>query len=66
MAELIITLNDIRHAGRCGAGTKRWFQAHGLDFRDFVKNGIPASKLTATGDHYALDVVAKAEARANG
>lgn len=44
-------------AGYCVPGMKIFFDKHGLNFRDFVKNGIEAEKLIATGDHMALMVV---------
>lgn len=53
----IITIDDIRKVGICASGTRRWFEAQGLDFRDFMQNGISASVLAATGDAQALRVV---------
>ncbi|SKC57045.1 hypothetical protein SAMN06296058_1241 [Pseudoxanthomonas indica] len=35
--------------GFCVSGARAWFQRHGLDFRAFVRDGIPASQLEATG-----------------
>lgn len=53
----IITINDMRKVGFCVSGVRRWFDAHGLDFRDLLANGIPASKLLATEDGLAQKVV---------
>lgn len=61
--ELIITMNDIRAAKMCARGTRAFFQRHGLDWTDFLKNGIPAEKLAATGDPMALQVVEVARER---
>ena len=47
-----------QRAGFCRSGAREWFQRHGLDWRDFVQNGIPAETLEATGDGLALAVVA--------
>jgi hypothetical protein len=59
--DLIITMNDIRRAGHCPSGTRRWFDERadtlGIDFRTFLKNGIPATDLAATGDGLAIQVV---------
>lgn len=58
-ADLIITMSDITRAGHCARGSRRWFDDHGLDFRAFLKNGIPAAELAATGDGIALQVVSR-------
>lgn len=55
--DLAITMNDIRRAGHCARGTRAWFDAHGLDFRAFLKNGIAATELAATGDGLAIQVI---------
>lgn len=65
--DLIITAADIRKAGHCIVpGTKRWFADHGLDFRSFIKNGIAAETLLATGDALANQVVERTRARRDG
>jgi hypothetical protein len=43
--------------GHCRAGAKAWFAAHGIDWREFVRDGVPAQRLVATGDAFALEVV---------
>lgn len=47
-------------ADLCSTGTKAWFAAHGLDFRSFLANGLPASVLEALNDELANRVVAVA------
>jgi hypothetical protein len=65
--DLRIFVTDITRAGYCiGRGAKPWFAANGLDFRDFMKNGIPAADLLATGDAMAIRVVEQAEERRRG
>lgn len=57
--DLQISIDDIRKAGHC-ARMRGWFQQHGLyeEFKDLVKGGsIAASKLAATGDPRALQVI---------
>ena len=46
----IITIKDLRATGTC---TKAmfWCQEHGIDWRDFVNNGIHVDKLRACGDN---------------
>lgn len=47
-----------RRRGFCRSGARAWFQAHGLDWGSFVREGIPAQTLAATGDGLALALVA--------
>lgn len=63
MTDPIVTIDDIRKTGHCVAGIKTWFGLHGLDFRDFLDHGIPASKLIDTGDELAFEVMRKIEER---
>lgn len=57
MDDFIIRMPDIRACLMCSRGSRKFFERHGLDWQDFLKNGIPASKLEATGDHMALKLV---------
>jgi len=59
---MIITVSDLRRSQVCPKA-RVWFAKHGLDWRDFVRNGIDADKLTATGDAIALRVVEEARGR---
>lgn len=52
-----ITITDLRRAGHCASGIRRWFEAQGLDFRDFLKNGIDEETLRATGDGQVLNAL---------
>lgn len=52
-----ITITDIRMAGHCARGVKSWFNAQGLDFRKFLREGISEEEFLATGDGQAIDVV---------
>ena len=54
---------DIRTAKLCFAGARPWFRRHGLDWQDFLANGIDAERLAATGDALVLRVIAIAQAR---
>lgn len=53
-----ITIEDFRPAGICPRA-RFWFARHGLDWRDFVKNGIDLANLRATND--AADYVDRLE-----
>lgn len=61
----IITIADMRRVF-CVVGVKRWMEERGLDFRDFVRNGIPASELEAAGAGGLLDRVLKAKFEESG
>lgn len=49
MDDPIITITDVRRV-YCVAGAKDWFESHGFDFRDFIRNGTPASTMLGKGD----------------
>lgn len=44
--------------GFCRGGARDWWRQHGLDWGDFVRNGIAAEKIEATGDALGLALVA--------
>ena len=46
--------------GFCLSQSRTWFKRQGLDWRGFVRNGIDAAALEATGAALALAVVAHA------
>lgn len=76
MSGLIVTTKHLftipgftRRAGFCRGGTRRFFVAHGLDWGDFARNGVPAEKLAETNDAMALALVEwarKCEASSDG
>lgn len=53
----IVTVDHLRECGYCANGTRDFFERHGLDFKDFVKNGIDAQKLLDTQDILAIKLV---------
>lgn len=52
-----VRMEHIRQARLCSRGARAFFERHGLDWRQFLREGIPASELAATGDALALRVV---------
>jgi hypothetical protein len=54
-----VTIADVRKAGHCTRGLRRWAQANGLDFADFLKHGISIARLEATGDGMVAPLLAK-------
>lgn len=68
MSDLIVTRRHLftvpgfsARQGFCRGGAKRWFEAQGLDWRAFVRDGIKAHKLSDTGDPMAIALVDWAE-----
>lgn len=57
MTDLIVTIAHVRAAGLCVNGSRAWFARHGLDFRAFLRDGLDADTLLATGDAMAKRVV---------
>ena len=58
-----VTVQDLRAARLCFQGVRPWFARHGLDWQGFLREGLDAETLAATGDALALRVIAVAEAR---
>jgi len=52
--------------GFCARGTRAWCARHNIDWSKFVREGVPASVLIATGDALALRVVEHARSMRNG
>lgn len=52
--------------GFCRRGARQWFRQQGLDWDSFRKDGIDAEVLLATGDAFAIAIVAAAKEEANG
>jgi hypothetical protein len=61
-----VTVTELRRAGHCASGIRRWFEAHDLDFRDFLKNGIEEETLRQTGDGQVLMALDQIKARRCG
>lgn len=60
---MIVTLRHVltvpgfnARGGFCRDGARRWARAQGLDWRAFVRHGIDAETLRATGDPLAAAV----------
>lgn len=65
-SNIIVTVHDCRKLGFCMKQVRPWFGQQGLDFRDFIRNGIPAHKLRATQNEYVEDVIRQAKKRIEG
>lgn len=54
---MIVVRSDLDELGYCARGARRWFARMGLDWSDFVRQGIDAGILLATGDAMAIRLV---------
>ncbi len=61
---MIITIQHLRStntwlakSGYCASASREFFKRYGLDWNDFVKNGIPEEKLLATENALAINLV---------
>ncbi|AIM40625.1 tail assembly protein [Vibrio phage VpKK5] len=52
-----ITMSDVRRVHFCSRGARAFFERYGLDWNEFVKNGLPEEAILATGDQMGKDVV---------
>lgn len=49
-------------SGFCARGAREWARRHGVDWASFVRDGVEADVLLATGDAMALRLVQHARA----
>ena len=54
MNDPIITPEHCRKVGYCMKQVRPWLVSHGFDVTTFVREGIAASRLEATGDDLAI------------
>ena len=55
-----ITMRTVRAAQCCSRGARAWFKRHNLDWSAFLREGIDADKVLATGCPIGERVVQKA------
>ena len=60
---MMITMRDVRAAKMCSRGARAFARRHNLDWETFLRDGVPAESLLATGDAMALKVVEIARVR---
>ena len=61
-----VTVQDIKALKFCNRGARQFFEKNGLDWSEFVRNGIDAETIRALGDEMGLKAVAEAERREQG
>lgn len=54
---------DVRAARMCSRGVRAFFDRHGLNWEQFLSEGIPVEQVEATGDFMALQVAEVARGR---
>lgn len=60
-----VTMADLREAKLCASGAREWCQRYGFDFRELVRDGLPADAVAETQDQFGLAVAKLAMQRAN-
>ena len=58
-----VTIQDARELGFCVGGTRTFMERHGLDFKAFLRDGLDAADLLATGDAMAERVEVHAQGK---
>lgn len=58
-----LTVNDARRAGFCVSGIKRKCEALGVNFRAFVRNGLPVEEAEKFNDGSIQKAIEIAKAR---
>lgn len=61
--QVIVRMEHVRDARMCSRGARAFFARHNLDWQTFIKDGLPAEVIAATGDAMALQVVEVARGR---
>lgn len=59
----MVRMEHVRAARMCSRGARAFFARHNLDWQTFIKDGLPAEVIAATGDGMALQVVEVARGR---
>lgn len=60
---LKVTFADALRAGYCAKGQRQWFESRGLNYLDFVREGIETEVLRKLQDGFADPLIRQAEAR---
>lgn len=62
-----ICMRHVRGAGMCSRGTRAFFERHGLDYGEFLQNGLPVEAFDGIDDAMLQQVVevAMREAKEN-
>lgn len=58
--KVVVRMADLRRLGYCSSGVRSFFNRHGLDYSDFLANGISGRTLAETGDGMAIMAIEEA------
>ncbi|PTX49068.1 hypothetical protein IQ03_02457 [Gemmobacter caeni] len=61
-----ITVDDLRKVTLCVKGLRRYFNERGLDFKDFVKNGMTVEDAMLHGDEAFIRRVIEMKGQGDG
>lgn len=59
MSSIVVTMKHARaaqlagHGVLCAPGIRPWFAQHGLDYRAFLRDGLPVEEVERIGDAFA-------------
>lgn len=62
----LVKLEHLRLAHFCVSGAKTWCVANGISFDQFCREGVPASRVEATGDALGIKLAQHAREQAKG
>lgn len=62
----LVRIEHVKKANMCTRGARAWFAHQGLDYQDFLFNGMAASVIEATGDAMGVQVARIARDEASG
>ncbi len=62
----VVMHRHCRELGYCNRGLRAWFARSGLDWEDFLRNGIPAETLHQFDNAMIERVIARAEGKNHG
>jgi len=63
---IVVTHRHCRELGYCNRGLRQWFIREGIDWPDFVKNGLSADVLRTKNNSMADRAIAHAERDLSG
>jgi hypothetical protein len=63
---MVVTHRHTRELGYCNRGLRQWFAREGLDWADFLKNGIDAEVLRGRDNAMAERAIKHAQGVSDG
>lgn len=54
---MIITTSHARDSGFCVSGIKKYFEQHGLDYRQFIKHGLDEETIASTNTEFSRRII---------